>query len=88
MTGSKRVLVATAAAVVAVAALNATAEARHIRYVGYEPTYACGPIPPPATLYIYPSANWEPFFRRHFYRFGPIVACEPVPPSGAISVRY
>jgi hypothetical protein len=87
MKGSKRVLVATAVAAVTILA-SAMAEARHIRYVGYEPTYACGPIPPPATLYIYPAANWEPFFRRHFYRFGPIMACEPVAPSGPISVRY
>ena len=34
---------------------------------------------PPATLYIYPSANWVPFFRRHAYRFGPIVAANLLP---------
>jgi hypothetical protein len=88
MKGIKRVLTATAATIATILAMSATAEARHIRYVGYEPTYACGPVPPPATLYIYPSANWEPFFRRHFYRFGPIGACERVAPDGPISVRY
>lgn len=87
MKGFKRVLAATAAAVT-ILALNSAAEARHVRYAEYQPTYACGPIPPPATLYIYPSANWVPFFRRHAYRFGPIVACEPVAPSAPISVRY
>ena len=78
---------------VAVTALifSSTAEARHLRYVDYQPAYACGEIPPSATLHIYPSANWVPFFRRHVYRFGPIVACErtaaPVPET-VISVRY
>lgn len=68
-------------------ALNSTAEARHRHYADLQAGYVCGPLLPPASLYIYPSANWEPFFRRHLYRFGPIVACErsTVP---VLSVRY
>jgi hypothetical protein len=80
---------AAAAVTVSILALSTAAEARHLRYIDYQPTYACGEIPPPARLHIYPSANWEPFFRRHVYRFGPIVACErTTAPEAVISVRY
>jgi hypothetical protein len=49
---------------------------------------SCGP-PPPTAIYIYPSANWEPFFRRHYYRYGPIVVCSPsVATTSVISVKY
>ena len=84
------------AAVVAVAAsagVSSGAEAGHYRYSEVIPAAACGPVPPPARLYIYPAANWEPFFRRHFYRYGPLVACDlsVVGASVAtpvVSVRY
>lgn len=69
------------------------AEARHYRNVAVSGDYmvseaSCAPPPPPAT-YIYPAANWEPFFRRHVYRYGPIMVCDPsIAPTNIISVRY
>jgi hypothetical protein len=71
-----------------------SAEARHYRHAAAYSDYvvdasACGPIPPPASLYIYPEANWEPFFRHHVYRYGPVVACALAPTNtNVISVRY
>lgn len=55
----------------------------------YVPSTALCPIAP-STLYIYPAANWEPFFRRHYYRYGPIYTiCAGVTPVGnVISVKY
>jgi hypothetical protein len=77
------------ALVVGAIATSNSAQARHYRYAELEPAYACGPIPSPSTFYIYPAANWEPFFRRHVYRYGPILACAPsTGTTGAISVRY
>jgi hypothetical protein len=61
---------------VTMVALSSAAEARHRHYADLQAGYVCGPLVPPVSLYIYPSANWEPFFRRRLYRFGPIVACE------------
>jgi hypothetical protein len=77
----------------AVATMN-SAEARRYRHVSvYTDNVvseaSCSIVPPPA-LYIYPAANWEPFFRRHVYRYGPILMCAP--PTGTttnlVSVRY
>jgi hypothetical protein len=68
-------------------ALSSAAEARHRHYADSQAGYVCGPIMPPASLYIYPSANWEPFFWRHLYRFGPIVACERSTVTPVLSVR-
>jgi hypothetical protein len=76
----------------AVAAMN-SAEARRYRHVGVYNDYvvsdaSCSIVPPPA-LYIYPSANWEPFFRRHVYRYGPILTCAPsIETTNVVSVRY
>jgi hypothetical protein len=43
--------------------------------------------PPPPLWYHYPTANWEPFFRRHLYRYGPILACSHlVTPRPFISI--
>ena len=45
--------------------------------------------PGPRPTYIYPAPNWEPFFRRHVYRYGPILICDPlVQATNVISVRY
>ena len=78
-----------AVVVVAVTAvLGSAAEARHRHFSELTPGYACGPAVPPATLYIYPAANWRPFFRRHMYRFGPIVSCDPSTATNVISVRF
>jgi hypothetical protein len=40
--------------------------------------------------YIYPAANWEPFFRRHLYRYALVPTCVPiiVPAQPVVSVRY
>jgi hypothetical protein len=79
-----------AAAIVAgtLATLSSTAEARHQRYAETQANYVCGPVPPPLSL-IYPEENWRPFFRRHFYRYGPILACAPsLVTTNVISVRY
>jgi hypothetical protein len=81
------VLVATAAV-----AVNA-AEARHYRHAAYSDYVVnasdCTIVPPSITAYIYPTANWEPFFRRHIYRYGPILACAPSSATtNLVSVRY
>ena len=56
----------------------------------------CVPPPPPPLLlrwYItyYPNyfvANWNPFFRRHVYRYGPIVVCSAIATPPIISSKY
>jgi hypothetical protein len=54
----------------------------------------CVPPPPPLPrwYYIYyPNyfvPNWEPFFRRHVYRYGPIVVCSAIAAPRKISSRY
>jgi hypothetical protein len=69
------------------------AEARHYRHVAVSSDYvlsaaSCVPPPPPPS-YIFPASNWEPFFRRHFYRYGPIVVCDPsAVTTNLISARY
>ena len=73
---------------VTMVALSSAAEARHRHYADSQADYVCSPLVPPASLYIYPSANWEPFFRRHLYRFGPIVACDRSTVTTVLSVRY
>ena len=85
----------------AVATMN-SAEARRYRHVAEYNDYlvseaSCSIGPPPLT-YLYPwspfrlhfpVANWEPFFRRHVYRYGPILACAPsIETTSAVSVRY
>jgi hypothetical protein len=70
----------------AAAVTTNAAEAR--RYNNYVVSAAdCGIVRPPPTLYIFPAANWEPFFRRHFYRYGPILACA-FDRTNLVSVRY
>lgn len=76
----------------AVVAMN-SAEARRYRHLGvynYDVvSNASCSIVPPRALYIYPSANWEPFFRRHLYRYGPILTCAPsIETTNVVSVRY
>ena len=73
----------------AAATLN-SAEARHYRHPAESvPVEAICSLPPPA-LYIYPAPNWEPFFRRHVYRYGPVYTLCPgaVETTNVISVRY
>ena len=80
----------TAALVLGATAMAATssAEARHLRHAYAVSAGACIE-PGPRPIYIYPAPNWEPFFRRHVYRYGPILVCEPVlQATNVISVRY
>jgi hypothetical protein len=75
----------------ALAAATAPSQARHVRLIAE--TVVCTPVPR-VTPTILPAPNWEPFFRHHYYRYGPtpkciaeamssVVVTEPV-----ISVRY
>lgn len=78
-------LIVTASVVIGttVVALN-SAEARR----NTVSEYACS-APSSQFTYIYPVADWEPFFRRRFYRYGPILICDsPSHPTTVISVRY
>ena len=71
-------------------AATGTAEARHLRHAGaYAVNAAACTEPGPRPIFIYPAPNWEPFFRRHVYRYGPIVICDQVvQATNVISVRY
>jgi hypothetical protein len=69
-------------------AATCSAEARHAGGSHAVTAGACS-APGPRPTYIYPAPNWEPFFRRHVYRYGPILICEPVlQATNVISVRY
>ena len=86
----------------AAAASMSSAEARHYRYVAGD--YAANdagcitPLAPSTYLWanwfyspvyhIYPAADWEPFFRRHVYRYGPIVCAPSIATTQVILVRY
>lgn len=66
--------------ITAVFAVN-SAEARRYRHAAADYNYAISEgacaVPSPRPTYVYPAANWEPFFRRRVYRFGPVLVCEP-----------
>lgn len=85
-------LILTASVILGTTALAAggPAEARHLRHSGaYAVSAGACSEPGPRPLAIYPAPNWEPFFRRHVYRYGPILICEPVlQATQVISVRY
>jgi hypothetical protein len=90
---SRQVLKAAALLVMGAVATMNCAEARHYRHVGLYDHYpvsdaSCTP-PAPSATYIYPAPNWEPFFHRHVYRYGPILLCAPsIKTTTVISVRY
>jgi hypothetical protein len=54
----------------------------------------CVPPPPPPLprwyYSYYPNfiPNWEPFFRRHVYRYGPMVVCSAIATPPNISSKY
>jgi hypothetical protein len=51
----------------------------------------CGPPLPRWYYSYYPNyfvPNWEPFFRRHVYRYGPMVVCSAIATPRKISSRY
>jgi hypothetical protein len=89
---SRMMLTAAAVGALALATLT-SAEAGHRRvhaYPGYAVNEAsCIPVAP-SFINIYPAADWEPFFRHRFYRYGPIYAgCEAaVDRTNLVSVRY
>jgi hypothetical protein len=89
-----RVIIAAMAVTASGLMTMSAAEARHYRHAhAYSDDAlsetACGPIPPPSTLSIYPESNWEPFFRRHVYRYGPLVVCtQAAAGTDVISVHY
>jgi hypothetical protein len=86
----KALLNLAAVIIMGMVATTSVAEARHYQHVDDSVVgeASCAP-PPPTAMYIYPAANWEPFFRRHLYRYGPILSCEPsVATTNVISVRY
>jgi len=86
--GLKPLLNSAAAILVGMVATTSMAEARHYRHVEVSSDYVCAP-PSAPRMYIYPAANWEPFFRRHVYRYGPIMICEAsAKTTNVISVRY
>ena len=83
----------TASLILGATAIAATgsAEARHLRHAGGAYAVNAGTCsePGPRPTYIYPAPNWEPFFRRHVYRYGPILICDPLlQATNVISVRY
>ena len=84
----------TASLILGATAIAATgsAEARHLRHAGggaYAVNAGACSDPAARLTYIYPAPNWEPFFRRHVYRYGPILICDPaLQTTNVISVRY
>jgi hypothetical protein len=77
----------------AVATMNSAEARRHRPVVVYNDYLGsgatCSIVPPSLPPYIFPAANWEPFFRRHVYRYGPILTCAPsIETTSVVSVRY
>lgn len=73
--------------------MTSSAQARHYRHVATYNDYATADlscVAPQSSEIIYPAPNWEPFFRHHFYRYGPIAICVPTNTvtTRVISVRY
>ena len=79
------------AALVASPAPSQARHARHARLVA--DAMVCTPVPR-VTPDIYPAPNWEPFFRHHYYQYGPTPRCIPTDVSSVavtepvVSVRY
>jgi hypothetical protein len=75
----------------AVAAGSEPSQARHVRLIAE--TVVCTPVPR-VTPDIFPAPNWEPFFRHHYYRYGPTPKCIPEAMSSVVvtepvlTVRY
>jgi hypothetical protein len=83
-----------AAAVVLGAGLVATTNfAAAQEYVGTAPDCVAPPAPPPqwytTTYPNYFVADWGPFFRRHSYRYGPVLVCAATAtPPVILSSKY
>ncbi len=85
-------LLLAAAAVVGAGSVATTSLAAARDYV-LNPADCIPPASPPPQWYSssYPNyfvANWEPFFRRHVYVYGPILACAAIATPPAISSKY
>jgi hypothetical protein len=85
----------TAAAVVCAGMIAATNMAAAQDYVSTAQDCVPAPAPssPPWRWYDthYPNyfvADWGPFFRRHVYRYGPIVVCSATATRSVISSKY
>jgi hypothetical protein len=54
----------------------------------------CVPPPPPSPRWYYsyyPNnfvPDWGPFFRRHEYRYGPILVCSEIATPPVVSAKY
>lgn len=84
-------LIVTASLVIGTTAVATTnfAEARRYRHADYVVSAGACVEPSAPLAYVYPAANWEPFFRRHEYRYGPILICNPsIQAAKVLSVRY
>jgi hypothetical protein len=102
MQNLKSILTISVVLATAAAASITSAEARPYRYVAGDYAVSDGscatPIAPNTFLWsnwfyspvyhIYPAADWEPFFRRHVYRYGPIVCAPSIATTNVVSVRY
>jgi hypothetical protein len=89
MQSLKLVLVAAGLAGAGVIATTSLAGAQD--YVLTAP--GCVPSPAPSWHWYYsyyPNfvPNWEPFFRHHVYRYGPIMVCPAIAAPPIISSRY
>jgi hypothetical protein len=76
------------------AASLAPSQARHARHVRIvSDAIVCTPVAR-VTPEILPAPNWEPFFRHHYYSYGPTPKCIPDAVSSVavtepvLSVRY
>jgi hypothetical protein len=85
-------LLLTAAAVVGASVVATTNLAAARDYV-LNPADCIPQASPPLRWYSSSYVNyfvpdWEPFFRRHVYVYGPVLACAAISTSPAISAKY
>jgi hypothetical protein len=76
---------------VPIVALGLSPQATHARWYRtavtpdlISDTQGCRTIQP-YSPYIYPAPNWQPFFSRHYYRYGPLLTCAlPLAPAALV----
>jgi hypothetical protein len=85
-------LMLAAAAVLGAGMVATTNSAAAQDYVPIAPDCVPPPAPSPRWYYTYyPNSvpDWGPFFRRHYYRYGPISVCSAIAtPPVVISSKY
>jgi hypothetical protein len=90
MQNLKRVLAAVGVVGVGIVATTNLAGAQD--YILTAPVCVAPPAPWPRWYYRYDVnylvPNWEPFFSRHVYKYGPIVVCPAIATRPVISSRY